>query len=69
MPCETQPPITNLSAPTSGPIHQVGAGSPLPTLPSLPLAERKAVVNNALKVVDSAAKTAGLKVHLPKGLP
>jgi ABC-type transporter Mla subunit MlaD len=69
VPCETQPPITNLSAPASGPIHQVGGGSPLPTLASLPLAERKRVINNALKVIDSSAKSEGLKVHLPKGLP
>ena len=39
VPCETQPAIRNLSAPSGGPIHQV-AGGPLPQLPSLPLSER-----------------------------
>ena len=68
VPCETQAAINNLFAPTSGPIHQVGGGSPLPAIGTLPLARRKAVIDNALGVVTSAARRAGLKLHLPKGL-
>jgi hypothetical protein len=65
VPCETQPPISNLSAPTGPSLHPISTGTPL----GLPLAVRKSEIAQAVGVVDRAAKTAGLKVHLPKGLP
>ncbi len=62
--CETQPAISNLSAPTGPSLHPVSTGAL-----GLPLAARKREISQAVKVVDDAAKSAGLEVHLPKGLP
>ena len=64
-PCETQAPITDLTAPQSAPLQQINTS---PTS-SLPLGLQRSEVNQALKVVESSAHASGLKVNLPKGLP
>jgi phospholipid/cholesterol/gamma-HCH transport system substrate-binding protein len=71
VPCETQPAITDLSAPASGPIQQVG-GPPagggggvggLP-IPPLPLATRQKQQQQALALVKRVAAGSGLKVTM-----
>jgi hypothetical protein len=63
-PCETQAPITDLSANTSAPMQQINTS---PTS-SLPLPLQKAQTSQALSVVERAAHADGLKVNLPKGM-
>ena len=63
-PCETQAPITDLSANTSAPMQPINT-SPTSALP-LPL--QKAQTTQALSVVERAAHADGLKVNLPKGM-
>jgi phospholipid/cholesterol/gamma-HCH transport system substrate-binding protein len=59
VPCETQAPITDLATPSGGPIPQTSTG--------LTTAAAKArwvgVTSNALKVIGSEAKIAGLKLN------
>jgi virulence factor Mce-like protein len=65
VPCETQPPTTNLSAPQSQPLKQINATP----LSAIPLAKRSAQVKQALSVVERSAKADGLKVNVPNNLP
>jgi phospholipid/cholesterol/gamma-HCH transport system substrate-binding protein len=58
VPCETQPAITDLSAPASGPIQPVATGTP-----SLPLATRKKEAAQAMALVKRAAAADGLRVN------
>jgi phospholipid/cholesterol/gamma-HCH transport system substrate-binding protein len=72
--CETQPAITNLTAPTGGAIQQTGGtggGGPLPPLPPLPipLPLQKKLNAQAMSMVRSTAKADGLKVRLVPGMP
>jgi phospholipid/cholesterol/gamma-HCH transport system substrate-binding protein len=75
VPCETQPAISSLDAPSGGPIHQVGGGTgggilpTLPTLPTLPLPLQRKEAAAAMKLVTSSAKADGLKVRLVPGMP
>jgi phospholipid/cholesterol/gamma-HCH transport system substrate-binding protein len=73
VPCETQPAISNLTAPSGGAIHQVGGSSggglPLPTLPTLPLPLQRKQAAAAMKMLTSTAKADGIKVHLVPGMP
>ncbi len=65
VPCETQAPITDLSAPESGPIKQINTNP----LSSLPLPLRQAQLKQALTAVESSARASGVKVNVPKGMP
>ncbi len=65
VPCETQPPITNLSAPESSPFQTVSTTP----LGSIPLATRNAEEKQALGMIERSADADGLKVNVPKGLP
>jgi phospholipid/cholesterol/gamma-HCH transport system substrate-binding protein len=82
VPCETQPALTNLDAPTGGAINPVaggsgGGGGPLPPLPiplPLPLQRKQAALQKkqaaaAMKMIHSTAKADGLKVRLVPGMP
>jgi virulence factor Mce-like protein len=64
VPCETQPAINNLSAPSSAPIQPINTS----ILPPLPVAKRQAEIQQAAKVVQSSAQASGLKVHFPSGI-
>jgi phospholipid/cholesterol/gamma-HCH transport system substrate-binding protein len=61
VPCETQPAITDLSAPSSAPLNPVGAVPTLPTLPTLPLKREQ---QQTLTMVRRAAAAEGLKVKM-----
>ena len=63
VPCETQPAINNLSAPSSAPIQPINTA-----LASVPAAERTAEVQQAAQVLASSAKADDLKVHFPNGV-
>ncbi len=64
VPCETQPAINNLSAPSSAPIQPINTS----IVPPLPVAKRKAEIQQAAKVVQSSVQADGLKVHFPSGI-
>ena len=60
VPCETQAPITNLYAPSSGPMQQINTSA---AAAAVTPAQRKAEISQALTVVKAAAQAQGLKVN------
>ncbi|MDQ6748882.1 MAG: MlaD family protein, partial [Candidatus Dormibacteraeota bacterium] len=75
VPCETQQPITDLTAPSGAPMQPVGGSSggggglPLPTLPPLPLPLQRKRAAAIMQMVRKTAKADGLKVRLVPGMP
>jgi phospholipid/cholesterol/gamma-HCH transport system substrate-binding protein len=59
VPCETQPPITDLSAPASGPIQQTPTGLTAPAA----LARWKGATSNAIPALQQIAAQSGLSLN------
>jgi phospholipid/cholesterol/gamma-HCH transport system substrate-binding protein len=59
VPCETQKPITDLSAPTSGPIQQTNTGTSTPAAQ----ARWKGATQNAVPALQRIAAASGLKLN------
>ena len=78
VPCETQPKITDLSAPEGPGPQQQGAGSgsglpvPLPGVPGLPgglPALKSDVVKQSITQIKAMARKQGLAFHLVNKVP